>query len=53
MRKVSVIVSVCLVCLTLCLCIPFDGNAYSLNGEAPRYACLQFDSFETPYYSCF
>lgn len=51
MRKVSVIVSVCLICLTLCLFIPFDGNAYSLNGEAPCYACLQFDSFETPYYS--
>ena len=50
MRKVVSIVSVCLVCLTLCLYAPINGRAMSFNDEPLRYSVLQFDYIETKAY---
>lgn len=50
MRKVVSIVSVCLVCLTLCLYAPINGRAMSFNDEPLRYSVLQFDYIETRAY---
>ncbi len=50
MRKIVSLVSVCLVCLTLCLCVPVEGRAMSFTDEPLRYSVLQFDYIETPTY---
>lgn len=51
MRKVVSIISVCLVCLMLCLYAPIKGRAMSFNDEPLRYSVLQFDYIETPAYT--
>ena len=50
MRKVVSIISVCLVCLMLCLYAPIKGRAMSFNDEPLRYSVLQFDYIETRAY---
>lgn len=51
MRKIVSIISVCLVCLMLCVYAPINGRAMSFNDEPLRYSVLQFDYIETPAYT--
>lgn len=50
MRKAVSIISVCLVCLMLCLYVPIKGRAMSFNDEPLRYSVLQFDYLECQEY---
>lgn len=47
MRKIVSIISVCLVCLMLCVYAPINGRAMSFNDEPLRYSVLQFDYIAT------
>ena len=47
MRRVAAIISVCFVCLTLCLSLPIEGRALSNNDGPYWYSVLQFDYIQS------